>query len=82
MLLRAGAARVEDDVDGAVREFRAAIEELEDFETMLYAYPARQQLGELLGGDAGAQLIDSADEWFREQGARNPTALTQMLLGC
>jgi len=81
MLLRAGAARIEDDQDTAVRELRAAIEELEDLETMLYVYPARRRLGEMIGGDAGAELVESADQWFEQQDARNPVALSRMLLG-
>jgi hypothetical protein len=44
----------------------------------LHATVARRRRGQLLGGDEGRNLVESADAWMASQGVRNPERLTAM----
>jgi len=45
----------------------------------LYATAARRQLGKIIGGQRGAELIDMSEDWMRRQQIKNPTAFANML---
>ena len=72
-LIRSGVAHQEDRLDDARRELEGAVEGLEEAHMDLHAAAARWRLGSLLGGDEGAALRATAEDWFRARGFRNPT---------
>jgi hypothetical protein len=41
----------------------------------LHAACARRRLGQLLGGESGARLVDEADAWMREQKVVQPSKI-------
>ncbi len=61
-----------DHREGAIRALREAIERAESTDTLCYLPSARYRLGELLGGDEGQALMESAIEAVKAQGVRNP----------
>jgi serine/threonine protein kinase len=58
--------------DSAISALRDAIQRAESTNTLCCVPPARYRLGELLGGDEGLALVESATEALRAQGIRNP----------
>lgn len=77
-----------DQLDGTVSAWRgdrptalallASAERLfEKAEMNGYLAGTRRRRGELLGGDEGQQLIETADAWFATQRVKNPAALTR-----
>jgi eukaryotic-like serine/threonine-protein kinase len=56
----------------AIAAVRSAVEQNEATDTHAYAAPARFRLGQLLGGDEGAELSKAAIETMAAQGVRNP----------
>ena len=40
---------------------------------------ARRRLGQVIGGERGAEMIANADDWMRNQGIKNPLLMTRML---
>jgi hypothetical protein len=63
---------------GDPQGLRAAEQGFRAVDMALYAAAARRRCGQLLGGDAGAQLIASADMAMGEQGVRRP----ERMAGC
>ena len=78
-LLRAGVASARGSVAVAELELARAADELDGVSMELYAAAARHRRGQLLGGDAGAALIESAEAWFAGQGVKAPAALVAMM---
>ncbi len=78
-LIRAGAASVRRDPDGAVRFLTVAAEGFEASGMELFAAATRRQLGRLLGGDEGRTLIARADTWMAGQAIRSPHRMTACL---
>jgi eukaryotic-like serine/threonine-protein kinase len=78
-LIRAGLARSRGDDRKAIEMASLAIEGFEVVDMNLYAMAARRRMGEILGGDRGAELIAVSEEWMRKQQIRNPEAYTNML---
>ncbi len=78
-LLRAGAAHQRGDDREAVSQLRRAVSEAEP-EMLLHANSARRQLGSILEGDAGAQLVRQADEWMRAEGVRSPARFAHVVV--
>jgi hypothetical protein len=79
--LFAGAlAHLEGDRERAIALTREAIAALERFETHLMAQAARRQLGRLVGGDEGREMIKQADAWFGARGVRDPARMAGMLV--
>ena len=72
---RAGAAMVRGDAGEARRQLIAAIDAFDTIPMGLYAAAARRQLGGLVGGDEGRDLIASADAWMIGQGINNPARM-------
>ncbi len=79
-LLLAGAATLEERWDVATEHLRAAVTHFEQTNTWLYAYPARYRLGQLVGGNRGAELMAASEAWFDEHQVANPEALVHMLM--
>jgi len=45
---------------------------------LLYAAVAGRRRGQLLGGDAGRELVQNAETWMIGQGIRNPARWSAM----
>ncbi len=71
-LARAGAARLEGDLDGAVGQLRHSIAAFEADRQQLWAACARLRLGRLLGGDEGRELAALAHEQMRARAVAEP----------
>jgi serine/threonine protein kinase/tetratricopeptide (TPR) repeat protein len=78
-LLRAGVAKKRGDESKAVILISQAIEGLELADMELYATAARLRLGEIIGGDHGAELVLAAEDWMRKQQIKNLAAFANML---
>jgi len=79
LLLLAGAANLRGDADSALRHLQEAVERCEETDMALYAAAARRRLGQVLGGDEGAALVEEAEQWMRGQGIVRPDRWTAML---
>jgi hypothetical protein len=77
-LLAAGIASVAGDHEQAVRSLRAAVELGLRAEMGLQVQAARFQLGCLLGGDAGQELVEGAAAALAAQGVRAPGRFVSM----
>jgi hypothetical protein len=71
-LVEAVADNAAGDQPAAIAALRRAIEWAEATESGLYIPAARYRLGELLGGDQGRALMQSALQTLTEWGVRNP----------
>jgi len=80
-LLDAELSAITGDTHAAQRGFERAEAGLIERDIHLYARAARRRRGELLGGEEGAALVASADEWMRSHGVTNPPAMARMLVG-
>ncbi|HEY0077768.1 MAG TPA: protein kinase [Pyrinomonadaceae bacterium] len=78
-LLRAGIAETRGDSASAHRLLSSAAEGFQTFDMHLYAAVSRRRLGQMLGGDEGRTLFESAGEWMRRQEIKNPQLLTRTL---
>ena len=78
-LIRAGVAHSRGDERATAEMASLAIEGFEVTDMKLYAAAARRQLGKIIGGQRGAELIDMSEDWMRRQQIKNPTAFANML---
>jgi hypothetical protein len=78
-LLRGGVATARGDSQAAVAGMTAAVAALEACGMHLHAEAARFRLGQLTGGDAGAQHIAQATARMQRQGIREPERMAAML---
>jgi hypothetical protein len=79
-MLRAGVAATRGDRATALALVSAAERSLHAADMELYAAAARRRRGEVLGGNEGQTLVESADLWMGEEGIRNPERMTAMLI--
>ncbi|MDX6384686.1 MAG: eukaryotic-like serine/threonine-protein kinase, partial [Blastocatellia bacterium] len=79
VIIQAGLARRRGDDAGAAALLSQAISGLEASDMALYAAAARRKLGEIMGGDQGAELIIQADAWMSKQQIRNPAAVANLM---
>ncbi len=79
LIIRAGLARRRGNESRAVALLSQSIAGLEASDMALYAAAARRKLGEIIGGDQGADLIIQAEEWMSKQQIRNPAAVANLL---
>ena len=79
LFTRAGIACLRGNESGAVTLFSGAETEFAANDMALYAAAARWRRGEVIGGDEGQALIDSAANWIRGQNIKNPTRIVDML---
>ena len=77
-LRRAGVCEVRGDSAGAIREYRAAVEQCDGAALGMHAAAARVRLGGLVGGDEGAALRDGAIAFMRAEEVKNPEALVAL----
>ncbi|MEO8656971.1 MAG: AAA family ATPase [Bryobacteraceae bacterium] len=77
-LLRAGAAQVRGDQDGALRHLRDAERGFVEGEMGHYLAATRYRLAALVGGDEGRAFRALADEWTRAQGIAEPDRFTAL----
>jgi len=78
-LVHAGLMVVYKQKDRAIQGLRAAEQGFRAVDMALYAAAARRRCGQLLGGDAGAELVAAADMAMAEQGVRRPDRMTRAL---
>lgn len=78
-LLQAAVAAARGDSETAVNLLRTAESGFDAADMALYAAAARRRLGDLIGGDDGRRLIETADAWMSSQNVRNPARMTAML---
>jgi tetratricopeptide (TPR) repeat protein len=78
-LLRAGVAATRGRGKDAVGLLESAEAGLAAADMALHAAVARRRRGELLAGDTGYALVETADAWMRGQGIRNPARMASML---
>jgi hypothetical protein len=79
LLIQAGLAHRRGDDSRAVALVSQAIEGFTAADMALYAATARRRLGEIMGGDGGADLVRQADEWMDRQEIRNPAAVANLM---
>ncbi|HKG23911.1 MAG TPA: hypothetical protein VKC34_18555, partial [Blastocatellia bacterium] len=78
-LLRAGMSGVREDHGRASTLLLEAAEGFDAADMKLYAAASRRQLGLILGGDRGRELILRSDLWMKSQMIKNPARMTRML---
>lgn len=79
LLLQAGAAATRGETERALALLESAEAGLSAADMALHAAGARRRRGELMGGDAGRELVAAADAWMTGQSIRNPERMTAML---
>jgi serine/threonine protein kinase/tetratricopeptide (TPR) repeat protein len=79
MLIHAGLAKRRGDDSRAAALVSQAIEGFEASDMKLHVATARRRLGEIIGGDGGAELIKQADDWMNKQEIRNPAAVANLM---
>jgi serine/threonine protein kinase/tetratricopeptide (TPR) repeat protein len=79
-ILRAGVANAEGDRTGAIDALRSAIDLALLADMAGYVAAGRYQLGSLLGGEAGAELVARAEEAMMAQGVQVPARFAATLV--
>ncbi len=79
-ILAAGLAKDRGDMAGAARSLRRADELANACDMSLHAAAARHQLGLLLGGAKGTEMVHEAEESMKSRGVRVPERYAQMLV--
>jgi hypothetical protein len=62
----------------AIDLLNQAVLGFETTEVELCAHAARLRLGELLGGDAGRQMVEKATQWMEKEGVRNVEKMARL----
>jgi hypothetical protein len=78
LLIRAGVANLSGDADTALRHLEAAEAKFTEAEMAAYRSVVRLRRGELIGGEAGRELVAESDSWLGGQGIRNLSAWARM----
>jgi hypothetical protein len=79
-LVAAAVAEGRGDRSAACAGLRTSVEALEKADMGLFAAAARRYLGKLVGGDEGAQLVNSGETAMRAQAVRNVAAMSRCLV--
>ena len=79
-ILKAAVANAERDRPGAIEALRSAIALALAADMAGHVAAARFQLGWLLGGEEGAELVARSEEAMREQGVRVPARFAATLV--
>jgi hypothetical protein len=77
-LIRAGIAAFRNNSNAAMRHLDIAVAAFDAADMGLFAAAARRRLGEIVGGDRGRVLIESADAWLAGQGIQNAGNMTTL----
>ena len=78
-LLRAGIAATREEIKEAVAQLTLAETGFESAGMALYHAAARRYRGELIGGEEGRTLVQTADAWMQRQRIRRPECMAAML---
>jgi hypothetical protein len=78
-LIRAAIAHQRGNATKATGLLADALEGFEREHMSLFAAATKRQLGELIAGEQGAQMIAEADGWMTTQKIQNPRAMSRML---
>ena len=78
-LIRGAIATAHNEPATAISFLAEAMEGFELADMGLYAAAARRRLGQVTGGERGAELIADAEEWMRSKEIKNPARMTRML---
>jgi serine/threonine protein kinase len=78
-LLRSALAFKRGDASTSVTLLAKAEDGFRSVDMRLFAAAARRRHGQLLEGDCGKVLVDTADAWMADQGIRNPARMASML---
>ena len=78
-LIRAGTDALRGDSGRAAEKYKAAANAFDEVDMALHAAVARWRLGELIGGNEGADLIHEAETWMRRENIAHPERWTAML---
>ena len=68
--------------EDAVRELGVAVAGFEEADMALHAACARRRKGELVGGEEGRGLVESANATLRERGVQDVDRWTAMYAPC
>ena len=79
LLIRGSVATIRHDDEQAVSQLTEAVDGFDLADMSLFAAVSRRRLGEISGGQRGAELIKQADDHMTKQGIRNPERMTHML---
>jgi ATP/maltotriose-dependent transcriptional regulator MalT len=79
-ILTAGVAKVQGDRAGATASLRAAVELAQAADMSLYATAARHELGLVLGGQEGAEIVARAQDDMKAQEIVAPARFAAMLV--
>jgi len=79
-ILTAGVAKVEGDRASAAASLRAAVELAHAADMSLYATAARHELGLVLGGQEGAEIVARAQDDMKAQEIVAPARFAAMLV--
>jgi serine/threonine protein kinase len=77
-LIRAGVAASRGDRSRAEALLAKAVTGFDAADMGLFAATTRRRHGQLLGGDAGRDLMTRADAWMADQQIKNPSRMTAM----
>jgi serine/threonine protein kinase/tetratricopeptide (TPR) repeat protein len=80
VFLKAGLVEAEGDRSAAIDLLQQAIRIALETDMLTYLYPARWQLGHMLGGSGGREMVQQADKWMRNQGIQNPAKFSNLHL--
>jgi hypothetical protein len=78
-LLRAGAAATRGETARSLALLEPAESAFTAADMALHAAVTRRRRGELMGGEAGSDLVTAADAWMSGQDIVNPARMAQML---
>jgi eukaryotic-like serine/threonine-protein kinase len=78
-LLRAGAAATRGETEAALRFLESAEAGFTAAAMALHAAATRRRRGELMGGDAGRDLVSGADAWMAAQSIKAPERMAAVL---
>ncbi|HXD33446.1 MAG TPA: protein kinase [Pyrinomonadaceae bacterium] len=78
-LILAAVSSARGDQQGAVALLTEAMDGFDLADMTLYAVASRRRLGQVMGGERGAELLAEADEWMKSQEIKNPAKMTHML---
>ena len=79
-IVRAALAHAEGDRPRTLAALRAAMDEANEANIALHAAAARHELGLLMGGDEGEQLVREAEEAMKTRGVAAPSRYAAMLV--
>jgi hypothetical protein len=78
-LLQAGAAAARGKTEQALALLSSAEVGFTGADMALYVAAAQRRRGQLMGGDGGRSLVNTANAWMTAQGIKNPERMTTML---